>query len=465
MKILKLIIKDYQQFKHLELDFTHPETGEPLDKICFIGRNGTGKSTILRMIWDYLNKSVNFENIGFFAFKILIDNKSYYSIYCNNSNLWFSTDIEQLDNWVNLLSDKDIFFNLFDKKSPLFGENQKILPKIKKHLLKNKQTIINHVQLTNSFDLLIYCPPESKENSYLFDDVPETSLNEALNLSKNFSYNHIISQDTIKDFWRLLIFKIQIRKKNLEEYAIANKAKSYEQIMNDFNLQNPNIFFKIAELWNKILDKAGLIFDIEKIKSPNVLTENLKAYIKLKRENSLEDTIIPYNKLSTGIRNFIFKIGHIYSLYFNRKIERGFLLVDEPENSLFPDFLYDLIDEVYCKIIENQNTQFFVSTHNPIIAAQFEPYERIILDFDDEGFVFAKKGTVPVGDDPNDILFKDFGMRSIYTKKGLEKWEEFIELKVKIRHTTDIEEKNKLIEQYAEIGRTYNFPTKDAISK
>ncbi|WP_446405844.1 AAA family ATPase [Coleofasciculus sp. C1-SOL-03] len=63
----------------------------------------------------------------------------------------------------------------------------------------------------------------------------------------------------------------------------------------------------------------------------------------------------------------IFKLGHIKTLYFQRQIERGFLLVDEPENSLYPDLLYDLIEQ-YLSII--QNTQFFVATHNPIIAAQ-----------------------------------------------------------------------------------------------
>nr|MBP7284499.1 AAA family ATPase [Leptospiraceae bacterium] len=46
MKICKVYIKGFQQFEDLELDFTNPKTGEPLDKICFIGRNGTGKSTI-----------------------------------------------------------------------------------------------------------------------------------------------------------------------------------------------------------------------------------------------------------------------------------------------------------------------------------------------------------------------------------------------------------------------------------
>jgi uncharacterized protein YhaN len=55
MKICKIRIKDYQQFKDIELDFTHPKTGEPLDKICFIGSNGTGKSTLLNFILIFLD--------------------------------------------------------------------------------------------------------------------------------------------------------------------------------------------------------------------------------------------------------------------------------------------------------------------------------------------------------------------------------------------------------------------------
>ena len=39
MKICKIIIKDFHQFKDFELDLTHPETGEPLEKVCFIGSN------------------------------------------------------------------------------------------------------------------------------------------------------------------------------------------------------------------------------------------------------------------------------------------------------------------------------------------------------------------------------------------------------------------------------------------
>lgn len=33
-KICKIQLVDYQQFKNMTLDFTHPDTGEALDKIC-----------------------------------------------------------------------------------------------------------------------------------------------------------------------------------------------------------------------------------------------------------------------------------------------------------------------------------------------------------------------------------------------------------------------------------------------
>ncbi len=153
----------------------------------------------------------------------------------------------------------------------------------------------------------------------------------------------------------------------------------------------------MAALWNKILAKAGLEFDVEGASNPIQLTDNLNAYIRLKSTRQ----IVPYQALSTGIRNFIFKIGHIYSLYFGRTIQNGFLLVDEPENSLQPDFLYDLIG-IYERII--QQTQFFIATRSPIIAAQFEACERFILEFEDTGFVTARKGIAPEGDDPNDLL-------------------------------------------------------------
>jgi predicted ATP-dependent endonuclease of OLD family len=228
------------------------------------------------------------------------------------------------------------------------------------------------------------------------------------------------------------------------------------ELEKEFTDRNPNILNDLNLYWNKILEGVNLEFDYQNAEISEI-SNNLNAYIKLKSGNPKSKTKIEYDELSTGIQNFIFKIGHIYSIFFNRIINRGFLLVDEPENSLFPDFLYDLIYDVYCKIIESRNTQFFVSTHNPIIATQFEPFERIILDFDDSHHVVAKKGTVPVGDDPNDILEIDFGLRSLMTKAGMKKYEQYLNLLRELKFTTDDNKKSELIKEISEIGNDYNF--------
>lgn len=54
MKLTRLRIRGFQQFQDVDLDFTDPETGEPLEAICFLGPNGTGKSTLLRALFELL---------------------------------------------------------------------------------------------------------------------------------------------------------------------------------------------------------------------------------------------------------------------------------------------------------------------------------------------------------------------------------------------------------------------------
>jgi hypothetical protein len=103
------------------------------------------------------------------------------------------------------------------------------------------------------------------------------------------------------------------------------------------------------------------------------------------------------------------------------------------------------------------NTQFFFATHSPIIASQFHPDERIILEFDEQGKVEARKGVSPEGDDPNDVLIQDFGLENILGKKGLEKLQRYIELKTLIKNEPDPAHKDQLVKEYLEIGNQYHF--------
>ena len=462
MKICSIHIKGYRQFQDTYIDFTDPETGEPSNKICFIGNNGTGKSTLLRLI-DYLISNQLKSKIsksGLIIMKLRIGKNDALLMFTKKlkGSFLFSADIETKPIWRKMLSesfDEDSFDEILEGLHEL--EYGKYLgdPGMEKEYAQ-------FIFLNDISNLLILSPSESVNNQGVeVKDVPDVSLDEALSLFTDQEGHHIVSDETITDFWKLLIYHLKQRDEEREgfENQPENLDKTKKQLIEEFDAKHPKILDKIALLWNRILKKAGLEFDVENASKPIQLTDNLKAYIRLKDSKER----INYNQLSSGIRNFIFRIGHIYSLYFNREIKKGFLLVDEPENSLFPDFLYDLVD-IYQEIVVDKNgennTQVFMATHNPIIAAQFEPHERIILEWDENGSVSAHKGSSPVGDDPNNVLMNDFQLRNLLGQKGQKKWEEYLLLKKKLRKTDDVKEKEELMSKIFKIGSDYNFKSK-----
>lgn len=439
MKICKIIIKDFHQFKDFELDLTHPETGEPLEKVCFIGSNGTGKTKLLNTINHFFSaQTVNDVPLTHFKLQDETLPRNIWVVFTQENKVFFDENIKNYKGWEEEI-------NTIIKKTDLeFQYTLTSSSSLSDYVIGDA---INHINPT----LAIFCPAEL-EKTIEFLDVPQTNLNDSLKLFEQFPSNHIVSNETITDFWKTLIYHLKKRDNDFLEFQNLeeNQNRTVREVREEFDSKHPKILDSLAKLWDEILGKAGLEFDAAGASNPIQLTDNLKAYIKLKSTGER----INYNDLSTGIRNFIFKVGHIYSLYFNRNVESGFLLVDEPENSLFPDFLYDLVD-IYLRI--THNTQIFMATHNPIIAAQFEPYERFILEFDDQGHVQARRGTVPVGDDPNDILSKDFGVRSLLGKEGVKKWERYIELRTLIKLTEDREEKSRLLDEFMRIGNEYNF--------
>lgn len=465
MKICSIRIKGFQQFDDLFLDFTHPETGEPLDKICFIGANGTGKSTICELIKELaLFNHISSENfrskINFLLVQYILNGQRLYHLIINNKvtarrEYFIRGEIDEKHiNWLENYTDKlmvdqsgSIFYNSSEFNYPKFLLDSSSLDKLRNDISSNNKSLI------------VYSPSESNNNSYLnVRGVPLTTLNHSLEYFNNFPNHHIVSSENVNEFWTVLIYLIKKRDNEREEFENneQNLNKTKLHLIEEFEKISPKILDKLAELWNRILSSMNLELDVETAKSPIQLNDNLHAYII----NKTTKERIRYDQLSTGIRNFIFRVGHIYSLYFNREVENGFLIIDEPENNLFPDFLYDLI-EVYQKIMidknGNNNTQFFVSTHSPIIAAQFEAHERIILKWDENAHVYGEKGSAPIGDDPNDVLTKDFELRNLMGKAGIEAWDKFIRLNKELKRETDLDKKEKLISEISKLGNDYNF--------
>lgn len=453
MRFTGLHIQNYRQFNDFHLDLTNPHTGKPLERICLIGSNGTGKTSILQFFAHTLkhfggadivsnilrNESYPFPKIG-----VEIQTKSEHIISVTSG---YPRDD---DHPLDYVTQSIIKLENTGEASTIFNS---VNSKDKAKLADSELSLLQKFKAQdNDHDLTILASPDGDNRLPYKDTVPRTHLDDALKLIERFPGYHEISHDTVVDFWKVLIYRVKVREKKFQEFLNKPETQSLSvgEARKVFDSQHPEFLTKLSEKWNPILNRANLFFDVENAKIPIHANENLIAFIK---SNTTQENV-SYNNLSTGIRNFIFRIGHIFSLYFGRDIQRGFLFLDEPEQSLFPDFLYDLIEH-YESVI--QNTQFFVATQSPIIASQFEPHERFILDFDENGYVTVRRGVSPIGDDPNDLLLNDFTVRSLYGKKGLEKWERFLELRTLIDETEDKKEKAALIKEYAQIGTAYNF--------
>jgi ABC-type thiamine transport system ATPase subunit len=445
-RIRKLYLLNYQQFQRCIVDFTDKH-GNAVDRICLIGRNGTGKSTILRLIDTFLDSTRLPDGV---AVEIEIDGRHI----------------------------------LVPGAPPSGGHEQPASPtgpditdaRLHHGALLECESVASLLLLTRSAgapdapwqgklkrspasasELLVYSPAEAERSERPGVDAsghPKTSLNEAIEMfTARFPARHVISNERVHEMWSVLVYLVNKREgdRRTFENTAANLQKTKAQLIAEFDGQHPPVLDALGALWNRILAPAGLELDVEGAKIPVQLRENLEAYIRLRGSNQR----IPYNALSTGIRNFLFRIGHLFLLYFNRPIERGFVLIDEPENSLFPDFLFELMN-VYEEILRDKHTQLFVATHSPIVAAQFAPEERVVLEWNDDARVTASKGTAPKGDDPNDLLTRDFHISALMGPEGVRNWQAYLDLRKQIRRAPEAD-KPALVARALDIAERYGF--------
>ena len=380
LKISKLKLSGIRQFIDVTFDFTDPETGKPLDRVCLIGGNGTGKSTLLRLLAVDLLKTLEVPHLTFnnhnqvpsdgaFAVELTGDEDSF--VFGNRKGMlgWSET----LDSFLD-----DSYPRPLHSGDPNLGKWESW--RLRVHKL-----------------LSIYCPPDSDltPSWVTIHDVPATNLDAALRLLRNPTVKFKIGQDNVSGFWELLIALVKHREAKLLEYSQEprNQERTVREVKEEFLAQNPDILSELTDLWRPILSRAGLKFDYEKASIPVQLTDNLRAYISL----MANDALIPYADLSTGIRSFLFRLGHLFTIFRFHAGKGGIVLIDEPENSLYPDFLFDLIGH-YEKAAPG--AQMFFATHSPIVAAQFKPEERFILEFDPDRGVVVRRGVTPEGDDP-----------------------------------------------------------------
>ncbi len=217
-----------------------------------------------------------------------------------------------------------------------------------------------------------------------------------------------------------------------------DSEESYQKIV-EWKTKNPSPFDKLGE---KCINPVFSKFNLE------VDTKDTTSLIVLKPKNTEKG--VPTSALSTGTKQLLLTALPIYALSNDQNI----IMIDEPERSLYPDIQIGLMD--YYRGLAPKS-QFIVATHSPFIAAAIEPDERFILYFDNAGNVQVKRGSSPIGGDPNDILVNDFGLQSIINDGGKQVWEEYLTLKSKMLLEKDKGRKNDFLHQVEKLEEEYNF--------
>jgi predicted ATP-dependent endonuclease of OLD family len=362
MKITKIHIKDFHQFKDFTLDLIypkgHPKEGQPLDKVCFIGQSGSGKTSLLELIpkfiYDYdsnlIDKSGLESILDNVEIKIVFGFKNEYSTLTS-----FSNRIKSESKWA--WDERNFKHNKYDPEKfwdYYSNEWKKISSK------------------------LIYFPANLNYNL----DV-ETE--------KNINDKDIIdfSKDKVAAVWNLILEDIQ--KYQEQEIAIRQKiSKTVEQSSNDLKI----IQKAVKELEDWKISEFNPIIDVAE-KCLNPLLENFKIKVKTEIDFKTKDDIgfikiedfnnneIPHGLWSTGTKQVVLSALPMYLL----KPKNTIILFDEPERSLYPD-LQRLIVDYYSTLADN--CQFFYSTHSPIIASSFDPWEIVELKFNSEGKIYRE---------------------------------------------------------------------------
>ena len=402
MKISNLYIEQFKHLEELKLDFTYPKDfhdesrqGKPLDKICLIGQSATGKTSML-------------EFIQYELFSTIKKNDSKNSLSIFNKNINFTSNGIFLKDFIEILNTEEVKLIYFPSEL-----NINSLTKI---FEKNYSNIFNDLnkkkQIERSIDLFI------KQKNITIDGNVET-------------------------LWDFVLFELQDYSERLKQ--LGNKISSeinsnnITKIIDEWKNENPNPYTSLGELClNPILKKLNLELSTTLEKNKLISIKSIDSEIALSTKY-----------LSTGTKQLLLTALPLYKLDTKQSI----ILIDEPERSLYPDMQMDLME--YYKNLAPE-AQFIVATHSPFIAASFEPEERFILYFDEAGKVAVRRGSSPIGDDPNDMLKNDFGV-NYYNKFGEEAYKKYLNLKENLAKEKDPIKKKELLLETVKLGDTYNF--------
>lgn len=346
-KFTKLTIKDWRQFKEVDLEFDN-------NVMILTGPNGSGKTTILNI----LNRHFGW-NLSFVSTPYLSKSKK-----------------------KKLFSD---FLTIFKKEEKIdFDEN---IP-------------IGTVSYTNGTTCTIYVPKTQTANYQLQYQnqqavtglhIPSHRPVVTNTPIQNIPTNPKTSQQHFQDYNNLLLQtygseRIQNPSRTLKESLISLALFGYGNQAVQGNPEYKVIFEGFNEVLRKVLPKQ-LGFNELEIRTPDIVLKTNTGDFSL-------------DAMSGGINSLFSLTWQIFM--FNNAHGDSVITFDEPENHLHPSMQRELVPSLKRAF---PNTMFIISTHSPFIVSS-DP-DATVYGFsynEDRHVVSSKLDGVELGGSPNRIL-------------------------------------------------------------
>ena len=426
MFLKSIHIKNYNQFENLELDLTYPKghakAGEPLEKICIIGDNGTGKTTILEIL-NYVYENTLRNSINQQEIVLEVEGNPDAKIICRIENLDDSTPLEDF---------KLIYFPVGPNLSTISSQSA---PK------NNRNFFINPFEKRT-----VYARSNSTEISNRSDSIFNLSDRETFktwNLLKENIKNSINKELA----YRRGLLKGMSDQNEAEIDEVYKKFKAYKK-------DNPNGYDDFAKFLNPLLKKFHL---------------KLNTRINLDKFNEVEflsllakdGTVVPIELWSTGVKHLIYTMLPLYAI----RPTTGVVLFDEPENCLYPS-TQRLQLNLYKSLCPDM--QLIFATHSPVLASSFESWEVVELRFNENGKVERKpyyKGENHVDNyhiHPmyltwNSLFMDMFGVNGESNDARTKKLVELAILDREVKLTDDKAKKKELFKKYEKIAEQLDW--------
>jgi len=436
VRISKLEIIENPKIKNIVLDFKVDDNIQ--DTIILAGNNGCGKTAILEDIFYAISQTSNIRNNEKIICTIQLNDDEIELIKMNINN---NEKVKKRNNELLSILEK---FREYEYILDFDGE-EGTYDRYKFFVYENGNKI-----MLDSYTLLHYGNLEEIMSAFF----------STANINYNFNLLNTITTIDLDSNRRNIITSPEI-------------GTDIKQTFIDiYNLDAQDFQKWASENVGKIIEEEKMFTRIKRFSNAfSYMFDNIK-FDRIINKDGHKDVIFKNNKgeeikiddLSTGEKQIIIRGGYV--LKYQKSIQTNFILIDEPELSLHPEWQKKIL-QFYKKLFTNdagkQTAQIFVATHSPFIIHNSARYNDKVIVLNKDSF-----DNITVLDEPffyscdnNQIVEKAFNINMWNNKKSIlftegETDEKYIKAAIKIFFNNKVNFKVEWIGKYNQNGNPIN---------